>query len=178
MSSFFQSEMSESRIESLQTIKKGYIQNEAAQLRERVGDLQMNLSINKDIIRELLQDNHQHAMLKLEIENTELADLNKRLIRERDDAQARQLIMEQISEELQAKEDELANNLEEQVKELKEKLERKEYFMQSKEKKWLEVEKLLAVYTKDDLELKKTLADMRVRVESTKKITNVIEDNE
>jgi hypothetical protein len=37
---------------------------------------------------------------------------------------------------------------------VKEKLERKEFFMQSKEKKWLEIETVLAEYIAEDDELR------------------------
>jgi len=62
--------------------------------------------------------------------------------------------------------------------ELKDKLERKEYFMQSKEKKWLEVEKILEEYADEDDELRDKLLELRVNVFSNNKISNVVEENE
>lgn len=67
---------------------------------------------------------------------------------------------------------------EEQITELKDKLERKEYFMQNKEKKWMEVEKILEEYVEEDEELRDKLYELRVNVYSNKKITNVVEENE
>jgi hypothetical protein len=62
--------------------------------------------------------------------------------------------------------------------ELRDKLERKEFFMQSKEKKWLEVEKILEEYAEEDEELREKLYDLRVNVFANKKISNVVEENE
>lgn len=64
------------------------------------------------------------------------------------------------------------------MQELREKLERKEYFMQNKEKKWLEIEKILEEYVEEDDELREKLYDLRVNIHATKKITNVVEENE
>ena len=61
---------------------------------------------------------------------------------------------------------------------MKEKLERKEYFMQTKEKKWLEVEKILEEYCEEDEELRDKLYELRVNVHSNKKISNVVVENE
>ena len=47
--------------------------------------------------------------------------------------------------------------LEEQVQDLKDKLERKEFFIQNKEKKWLEVEKIVEEYAEEDDELREKL---------------------
>lgn len=86
--------------------------------------------------------------------------------------------MQQICNELQGKETENAQIFEEQLNELKDKLERKEYFMQTKERKWLEVEKILEEYAEEDEELREKLYDLRVNVFSNKKISNVVEENE
>ena len=68
--------------------------------------------------------------------------------------------------------------LEEQVNEMKEKLERKEFFVQTKEKKWLEIEKILEEYVEDDDELWEKLYELKVNVHSNKKISNVVVENE
>jgi hypothetical protein len=61
---------------------------------------------------------------------------------------------------------------------LKDKLERKEFFMQNKERKWLEVEKILEEYVEEDDELREKLYELRVNVHSNKKISNVVVENE
>lgn len=50
--------------------------------------------------------------------------------------------------------------------------------MQNKEKKWLEVEKILEEYAEEDDELREKLYELRVNVFSNKKISNVVEENE
>jgi len=57
-----------------------------------------------------------------------------------------------------------------------EKLDRKEFFMQNKERKWLEIEKILDEYVQEDDELRDRLLELRVNVtaSSTKKISNVV----
>jgi len=61
---------------------------------------------------------------------------------------------------------------------MKDKLERKEYFMQNKERKWLEVEKILEEYVEEDDELREKLFELRVNVHSNKKISNVVVEND
>ena len=61
---------------------------------------------------------------------------------------------------------------------MKDKLERKEYFMQVKERKWIEVEQILEEYAHEDDELRDKLFELRVNVFSNKKISNVVQENE
>lgn len=65
---------------------------------------------------------------------------------------------------------------EENLNEMKDKLDRKEFFMQNKERKWLEIEKILEEYVEEDDELRDKLLQLRVNVTaaSTKKISNVV----
>ena len=67
---------------------------------------------------------------------------------------------------------------EESLQELRDKLERKEYFMQYKEKKWMEVEKIMDEYLEDDEELRDKLYELKLNVDPNKKLTNVVEENE
>lgn len=69
---------------------------------------------------------------------------------------------------------------EEQIAEMKDKLDRKEFFMQNKERKWLEIEKILEEYVHEDDELRDRLLELRVNVSaaSTKKISNVVQEND
>lgn len=64
------------------------------------------------------------------------------------------------------------------MQELKDKLERKEFIIQVKEKKWMEVEKILEEYLEEDVELKQKLFELRINMSSNKKkISNVVEEN-
>lgn len=69
---------------------------------------------------------------------------------------------------------------EEQIAEFKDKLDRKEFFMQSKERKWLEIEKILEEYVHEDDELRDKLFELRVNVAASgsKKISNVVQEND
>lgn len=69
---------------------------------------------------------------------------------------------------------------EEQLAEMKDKLDRKEFFMQNKERKWLEIERILEEYVHEDDELRDKLLELRVNVSaaSTKKISNVVQEND
>lgn len=68
----------------------------------------------------------------------------------------------------------------EMVMEMTEKLDRKEFFMQNKERKWLEIEKILEDYVQEDDELRDRLLELRVNVTATsgKKISNVVQEND
>ena len=63
---------------------------------------------------------------------------------------------------------------------MKDKLDRKEFFMQNKERKWLEIEKILEEYVEEDDELRDKLLELRLNVtaSSAKKITNVVGEND
>lgn len=50
--------------------------------------------------------------------------------------------------------------------------------MQNKERKWLEVEKILEEYVEEDDELREKLFELRVNVHSNKKISNVVVEND
>jgi len=64
--------------------------------------------------------------------------------------------------------------------EMTEKLDRKEFFMQNKERKWLEIEKVLEDYVQEDDELRDRLLELRLNVTATsgKKISNVVQEND
>ena len=93
---------------------------------------------------------------------------------------AKFLLMQQLQFEAQLKEREEIQMYEEQIADFKDKLDRKEFFMQNKERKWLEIEKILEEYVHEDDELRDKLLELRVNVSaaSTKKISNVVQENE
>lgn len=82
--------------------------------------------------------------------------------------------------EAKVKEREEFQLYEEQLAEMKDKLDRKEFFMQNKERKWLEIERILEEYVHEDDELRDKLLELRVNVSaaSTKKISNVVQEND
>ena len=64
------------------------------------------------------------------------------------------LLLEQINNEVELKEEETVRLSSEKINELRESLERKETMFQSKEKKWAEVERILVTYARKDLDLR------------------------
>jgi len=100
--------------------------------------------------------------------------------RELDDLHAKFLLQQQLSFEAQLKEREERELYEEQIAEFKDKLDRKEFFMQNKERKWLEIEKVLEEYVHEDDELRDKLLELRLNVAAsgTKKISNVVQEND
>lgn len=66
----------------------------------------------------------------------------------------------------------------ENIKELEENIERKEHFLQIREKKWIEVEKILEFFAIDDDDLKDRLAELRIYVLPASKISNVVTKND
>ena len=69
-------------------------------------------------------------------------------------------------------------SLETEIKELHEKLDRKEFFMQSKEKKWLDIEKVLKYYIEEDDELADRFKDMKMIISDETPLTSVVYENE
>ena len=107
-------------------------------------------------------------------ENKYLTKRNKSLHKECEELNGRILLNEQITEQKLARADEERKSLEVEVKELQEKLDRKEFFMQSKEKKWLEVEQVLKYYIEEDDELRDRFRELKLIVSGDTKLTSVV----
>lgn len=97
-----------------------------------------------------------------------------------DELSGRCLLNEQISEQRLARADDERKLIETQVRELEEKLDRKEYQLQIKEKRWIEVESILKGYVAEDAELEEKLREMKMTIASldSLKITTVVCENE
>lgn len=67
----------------------------------------------------------------------------KRVVEDRDQLQARVLILQQIVEDTKDKEEDVAEMFKDEIEELKENLERKEYLLQVNEQRYGEFEKML-----------------------------------
>ena len=103
-----------------------------------------------------------------------MAKRNKTLHKECEELNGRILLNEQITEQRLARADEERKSLEEEAKELHEKLERKEFFMQTKEKKWLQVEQVLKYYIEEDEELADRFKELKLIVNGDTKLTSVV----
>lgn len=86
------------------------------------------------------------------------------------------LILQQIVEDTKDKEDDVAEMFKDEIEELKENLERKEYLLQVNEQRYSEYEKMLMELAEQDAGVRKRLAEMNL-VPKDRKITNVILEN-
>lgn len=145
----------------------------------------MSLEINKSIICDLLQckslSQVEQAVFKKF--NDEISLLKGRIAsqaKELDECHAKALLLSQLNFEAQLREREQQQLYDEMLGEMKDKLDRKEFFMQNKERKWLEIEKILEEYVEEDDELRDKLLELRLNVtaSSAKKITNVVSEND
>jgi len=125
------------------SLKIGFLEKENKDLQQTVEDLQTTLAINKNIIKSLLQNggntkstsesSSEYTIGQLTAENEALEATVKRVTEERDQAQARLFIMQQIIDNTKDKEEDVAELFRDEIEELKENLERKEYLLQVNE---------------------------------------------
>ena len=109
-------------------------------------------------------------------ENEMLESSLRRVTEERDQLQGRLFIMQQIVDNTKDKEDDVADIYKDEIEELKENLERKEYLLQVNEQKYGEFEKLLMQVAEYDESLRGRLEEMNV-VPKDRKISNVVLEN-
>jgi len=170
----------------LKQSKQNFLEAERRAYINQVEDLRTSLEINKSIICDLLQSKNFSKAFETSItskcidEVNLLTNRNKQYQRHVEELQAKLLLQEQLSYEAKLKEREEIQMYEELVAEMKDKLDRKEFFMQNKERKWLEIERILEEYVREDDELRDRLLELRVNVSasSTKKISNVVQEND
>ena len=116
-----------------------YLENENKNLITMIEDLQTTLKINKGIIKNLVDQKKgvnqviEYTFNQLSHENELLEGKMKRVVEERDSLHARMLILQQIVEDTKDKEDDVAEMFKDEIEELKENLERKEYLLQVNE---------------------------------------------
>jgi len=164
-------------------IKGQFLEKERTQTNAYIKDLQQTISINKQIINELLSKSAAESQNKKVIEklNTENANLQaqlKKAIKERNDVQAKLLITEQIVEDFKIKEHEQTRDNQEKYAELVDQLNRKEFILQNFERKYNKSAQLLRAFSHKDQEIKLALKEINEDLKTDKKISNVVEDNE
>ncbi len=130
-------------------MKINFLELENKNMLQMIEDLQTTLKINKGIIKNLLDQKKgvnqmvEYTFNQLNHENELLESKLKRTIEDRDQLQARVLILQQIVEDTKDKEDDVAEMFKDEMEELKENLERKEYLLQVNEQRYGEFEKML-----------------------------------
>ncbi len=100
----------------------------------------------------------------------------RRTTEERDQLNARLFIMQQIIDNTKDKEEDVAELYKDEIEELKENLERKEYLLQVNEQRYSEFEKMLVQVAEYDDGVRRRLEDMNA-VPKDRKISNVVLEN-
>lgn len=172
------------------SLKIAFLENENRNLSQMAEDLQTTLLINKNIIKSLLDQKKvgtsgastsgggsmDYTISQLTHENEMLESNGRRVTEERDQLQARLFIMQQIIDNTKDKEDDVAEIYKDEIEELKENLERKEYLLQVNESRHSEFEKLLMQVAEYDESVRRRLEDLN-SVPKDRKISNVVLEN-
>ena len=112
-----------------------YLESENTNLQLENDDLNNTLKINKDIIQTILKGDKsynaqvEYAMAQITQENELWESRVKTLTEQRDQLQASFLLSQQVKEGQKDQEDDIEGIYKEEIDELKENLERKEYLL-------------------------------------------------
>mmetsp|Transcript_11593 Transcript_11593/g.8468 ORF Transcript_11593/g.8468 Transcript_11593/m.8468 type:complete len:153 (+) Transcript_11593:216-674(+) len=118
----------------------------------------------------------EYTFNQLTHENELLEYKLTKLQEERDGLNARVLILQQIVEDTKDKEDDVAEMFKDEIEELKENLERKEYLLQVNEQRYGEYEKMLMAISENDDKVRHRLQEMHL-IPKDRKISNVVLEN-
>ena len=160
-----------------------YLEGENGNLSQQNEDLATCLKLNKDIIKTLLDPNKgfdeqmNATFTQLENENDLLQSRVDQITSERDALNANFLMQQQIMLNIKDKEDDIAEIYKDEIDELKENLERKEYLLQVSEQRIGAYEKLLYNLADGDERIKKQINDQNIALKD-RKISNVVIENE
>ena len=115
-------------------IKYDFTKTEREQLNSYIKDLETTITINKQIIKEMISGmsidiKSKRIIDNLTKESTLLINQNKKIIKERDEAQYKSLINGQLVEEYKVKEKDVYSECQEKISELQEQLNKKEYIL-------------------------------------------------
>ena len=159
-----------------------YLESENTNLQLENDDLNNTLKINKDIIQTILKSDKsynaqvEYAMAQISQENELWESRVKTLTEQRDQLQASFLLSQQVKEGQKDQEDDIEGIYKEEIDELKENLERKEYLLQLVEQRVAAYEKLLMTLGARDQEVQQKLQEQKI-VLKDRKITNVVMEN-
>eukprot|EP00826_Nyctotherus_ovalis_P034712 TRINITY_DN2912_c0_g3_i1.p1 TRINITY_DN2912_c0_g3~~TRINITY_DN2912_c0_g3_i1.p1 ORF type:complete len:340 (-),score=106.06 TRINITY_DN2912_c0_g3_i1:6-1025(-) len=175
------SELNCDRATSRRMLKMFFVQREKDKAVERMKDLEKSVSINKEIIRELIENSSQEetskkVLVALNKENAELRQKLQSATEESNSFQSRLLIAEQIIEDYKGKEETYEEHIKDQTDELLDQLNRKEFLIQSYERKLYTILDAVKKYAADTT-IRKILLKLNVKLDKEKRITNVVEEN-
>ena len=88
------------------------------------------------------------------------------------------MLLEQINADCKMREHKITLGLEEQVADLKESLDRKEHYMQQKERKWVQIEDIMDEYAQEDEELREKFRELKLNIRPNQIISNTVYENE
>lgn len=151
---------------------------------ERIQDLEKSLEINKNMLTTVLNNPENKSLVESEVilnltdENAFVKKRLNQVYKENSELQNKILILEQITADFKIQEHMGIRQLEEQLRELREKMAKNETYMQSKEKKWLEIERIISEYAQNDSELEMKLRDIKFMIRADNSIYNVVYENE
>ena len=168
---------------SRQKLKGFFIDRDKNQITNYIKDLENTIAINKTIIRNLMSESAQKdpsksVMNSLNEENIKLHEQIKEVKNDRDDLQSKLLITEQIIEEYKGKEVNIEERMSEKVQEMIDQLNKKEYVVQSYERKLHRLIPVLKKYAFRDPEIQQLIQTLNIQINPKKMITNVVEENE
>lgn len=167
------------------TLRGRFMDTEKSQVSAYICDLEHSLALNKQIIAELFaSDSSKDAtgakkvILKLNSENAALQSQLKKVIKERDECQAKMLINNQIVDDCRKREAETARESQEKLAEIVDQLNRKEFFMQNLERKYDRAVALMKRFSHKDQEIRQAFKELAAESKDDRKIANVVEENE
>jgi len=179
-----QSELSPNKsIKTRKAIKFDFNLKEREQNKAYIADLERSITINKEIIVELIKNNVSNGQSKkiiemLNTENTNLHNQVKRLIDERNGIQGKLLISEQIIQNFEKHEEDLRKELTGVQRELVDQLNRKEFALQKIENRYDKALNILNNVAHKDQDVREILKKLKADRRSEFKLTNVVEENE
>jgi len=170
-------------ITSRKKLKASFLEKDKFQTTNYLKDLEKSIILNKEIIKDLLVADKSNVpwkkiIEKLSLENKGLHSKVKELIRERDVVQNKLLLCEQMVEEFKSRENTIDQHYVEKSKEIVEQLNRKEYVLQSYERKFRKAMQLLIKYKEKDANIRLLLKDLDEDNNTRTSMTNVLEQNE
>ncbi len=149
-----------------------------------IADLEATIAINKKIIQDLCGvsgekecASYKLAFAKLNEENIALQRQTKDLRRQRDEAQGKNLILEQMVDEMKTKEKEQLVEWRETNSELLEQLNLKEYYLQVLEKRCNDAEGIVLKYLRNVPEAIEAIGELHNPVNHRVGISNVVIQN-
>lgn len=158
-----------------------YLERENDDLRDRIYDLESSLQIHKNLVNHLSEDKHfdpqaRYYTEQLNQESELLHSKVEKLTKEKSELRGQLMIQSQIGLKDYDYASEETGVLVDEIKELKENLDRKEYLLQYCEQRNTEMEKLLKKRAANDDYIKKRLDALAIEPDKERTITNVVED--